>query len=131
MSNTKIVFSVVGVLLLILIGLWALGWMTVPFQVTSPENVQKQWAFAYQYEESLRASASQYCSARSAVESATSDNEKSQRRSQMLAVEQNYARIQAEYDAKLRNAFEAKLVKPSDVPTQAPTLTEMVQRTCK
>lgn len=131
MSNGKIV----GLVALGIIGLmaiaWALGWVAVPFRVTSSENVQKQWTFAYQYEEALRASAAQYCSAKKAVESATSDNEKSQRRSQQLAIEQNYARIQAEYDAKLRNAFEAKLVRPADVPARAATLSDMVLQTCR
>ncbi len=127
--------KIVGLTLLGIIGFmavaWGLGWVAVPLQVTSSENVQKQWAFAYQDEESLRASAAQYCSAKKAVEIATSDNEKSQRRSQQLAIEQNYARIQAEYDAKLRNAFEAKLVRPADVPARAATLSDMVMQTCR
>lgn len=132
MSDTvKVAGVVAGLCILALVVLWILGWVAVPFQVTSPENVRKQWTFAYQYEESLKASAAQYCSARSAVETATGESEKVQRRSQMLAIEQNYARIQAEYDARLRNAFEAHLVKPSDVPLRAPALIEMTEQICK
>jgi len=109
---------------------WVGGWAAVPAQVTSAENVQKQWAFAYQYDESLQAAARQVCSAEKGVAESSSDMERTQRRSQALAYEQNYARIEAEFNAKLRNAFEAKYVAPSDVPKRAPTLTEMKAKVC-
>ena len=122
MKTSAIFLAVVIALMLIF---WVVGWLSVPFQVTSSENTQKQYAFVYQYEESLRAMAAQYNAAEKALKEATSENEQSQRRSHLLAIEQNYARVQAEYDAKLRNAFEAKYVRPSDVPPRAPTLAEM------
>lgn len=109
---------------------WAAGWAAVPAQVASAENVQKQWAFAYQYDESLQAAARQVCSAEKGVAESSSDAERTQRRSQALAYEQNYARIEAEFNAKLRNAFEAKYVAPSDVPKRAPTLVEMKAKVC-
>ncbi|MFA5185624.1 MAG: hypothetical protein WC551_03995 [Patescibacteria group bacterium] len=109
---------------------WVAGWGAVPVQVASAENVQKQFAFAYQYDESLQAVARQVCSAEKGVAESSSDVERTQRRSQALAFEQNYARIEAEFNAKLRNAFEAKYVAPSDVPKRAPTLTEMKVKVC-
>lgn len=109
---------------------WVASWGAVPLQVTSAENVQKQWAFAYQYDESLQAAARQVCSTEKAVAESSSDAERTQRRSQALAFEQNYARIEAEFNAKLRNAFEAKYVAPSDVPRRAPTLAEMKAKVC-
>ena len=110
---------------------WAMGWVSVPFQVTSAQNVQDQWKFAYTFDESLQAAARQVCSTESAIKAADNTNEASQRRSQLLAIEQNYARIEGQYNARLRNAFEAKLVRPGDVPAQAPTLDEMRQRVWK
>lgn len=109
---------------------WAFGWFAEPLRITSPENVREQWQFAYQYEESLNAAAQQVCIAEKAVTSSESANERTQRKSQLLAYETNYTRIQAEYNARLRNAFEAKLVKPADVPDRAPTLEEAKQRVC-
>lgn len=35
---------------------------------------------------------------------------------QRLAIEQNYAKVKAQYDAQLANAFKAKLVKPDRAP---------------
>lgn len=118
---------VVGVAVLV----WALGWLFAPLDVTSVENVRKQWAFAYQFDESLQATAKQVCSVERAVKEAKGDEERMQRQSQALAFEQNYARIEAEYNAKLRDAFQAKYVKPSDVPNKAPTLDEMRPRVCR
>jgi len=109
---------------------WVGSWAAVPAQVASAENVQKQWAFAYQYDESLQAAARQVCSAEKAVTESSSEAERTQRRSQALAFEQNYFRIEAEFNAKLRNAFEAKYVAPSDVPKRAPTLAEMKAKVC-
>lgn len=103
-------------------------WLAQPAQILSPENVRAQWAFAYTYEESLAASARQVCIAEAAVKTATTDTEATARRSQLIAIQQNYARIEGEYNAKLRNAFEAKLVRPDDVPAIAPTLTQMRTR---
>jgi hypothetical protein len=123
-----------GLILLLIVGVLgglatytglAARWFAQPAQILSPENVRAQWAFAYTYEESLAASARQVCVAEAAVKAATTDAEGSARRSQLFAIQQNYARIEGEYNAKLRNAFEAKLVRPDDVPTIAPTLAQM------
>lgn len=110
---------------------WALGWWAEPWRVTSAQNVREQWRFAYTYDESLQAAARQVCSADAALGSATTDTERTQRRSQLIALEQNYARIQAEYDARLRNAFEAGLVAPSDVPRKAPDLAQNRTKVCR
>ena len=110
---------------------WGLGWFAAPLQVTSVDNVRKQFAFAYQYEESLNATTRQYCTARDARDRATGGTEvHTQRETQVIAIAQNYARIAAEYDARLRDAFAAKYVAPSDVPERAPALTEKVAKLC-
>lgn len=120
---------------LIFVGLLALsvsmGWTILPFQKTSVANVEKQWAFAYQYDESLQAAARQVCRVEGAIRTATEPEEQVQRRSQLLAYEQNYTRIQAEYNQKLRNAFEAKYIRPSDVPASAPELETMKLKVCR
>ena len=153
----KYIFGFIGIILLVTGVFWVLGWLMVPGQVTSADNVQQQWAFAYQYDESLKAIATQVCTADKAVDTAMSDEEKAisraeskegtlkerdvraaesmrdevtQRRSQEMAYEQNYARVAAEYNTKLRNAFEAKHVAPNDVPRIAPTLLEMKRQVC-
>jgi hypothetical protein len=106
------------------------GWVAVPFKVFGANNVSNQWAFAYKYSEALDAAALQVCSTEKIESEATTDAERTARRSQRIALEQNYARIAAEYNARLRNAFEAKLVRPPDVPSQAPSLTSTKANVC-
>lgn len=126
---------IIGISIAVIIGLvviaWMLGWILTPLDVTSVRNVKKQWAFAYQYEESLKATAQQVCFVKRAVTNAKNDEERTQRQSQELAFAMNYTRIEAEYNAKLRDAFQAKYVKPSDVPDKAPTLVDMLLLVCK
>jgi len=110
---------------------WVLGWISVPGRIVSPENVEEQWRFAYQYSESLESQALQVCAAEEVLAASTTDNERAQRRSHLLAMEQNYFRIQQEYDARLRNAFEAGLVAPPDVPRRAPSLEDTKTAICK
>ncbi|MDO8522796.1 MAG: hypothetical protein Q7S12_00715 [bacterium] len=120
---------ILGVALALIVGGWILSWVLVPLQMTSPENVRKQWGFAYEYDESLQAAARQVCGMEKALVSSGAED-KSQRQSQLLALEQNYSRIERDYNAKLRNAFEAKYIRPSDVPNRAPTLSEMKLKVC-
>jgi hypothetical protein len=124
---------IVVIAALSLIGVYAhfaLGWLAEPARVIGVDNTRQQWAFAYQYDESLHTIANQYCTAATAV--AQSDPvTKPQRESQRIAIENNYNRVRAEYDAKLRDAFQAKLVKPPDVPDRAPALQENVARWCR
>ncbi len=127
----KIIGIGIALFVAVLTGLTVMGWVSLPFEKVSPENVQKQWAFTYQYDESLQAAARQVCSAKRSVLAAVSDEEKTARRSQELAYEQNYSRIESEYNQKLRNAFEAKYVRPSDVPARAESLDDMVSRVCR
>ena len=126
---------VFGVTLLVFVVLLTIcvgaGWMALPFQQASVDNVQKQWAFVYQYDESLQTTARNVCSGEKALSGAQGEDERSQRRTQVMAYEQNYQRLQAEYNSKLRNAFESKYVRPNDVPNRAPELADMKLRVCR
>lgn len=131
LSFSKIIALVVVTIVALMFFGWALGWFAAPLQATSADNVRKQFAFAYQYEESLNAAALQYCTSRDARDRTERGSEAhTQRETQVIAIEQNYSRIAAEYNAKLSNAFEAKLVAPPDVPKRAPTLAENVAKLC-
>lgn len=107
------------------------GWGSEPGRIYGVENVKEQWRFAYEGEESLRTAARIVCKAEQDEAAATSDNERIQRASARIAYEQNYYRIQADYDARMRNAFEAKLVKPDDVVSPAPSLEQMKAQECQ
>lgn len=118
------VFLAVGVVLT-LTGV-AFGWFRTAVGVVSPDNVKAQWQFAYDYSESLNAIAGQWCTARQAEDTESNADAKVQRTSQRIAIEQNYDRVKATFDARLADTFRAKLVKPADVPDRAPTLQQTV-----
>lgn len=131
LSFSKIIALLAGTIVALMLLSWVLGWFATPLQTTSADNVRKQFAFAYQYEESLNAATRQYCTAREARDRTERGSEAhTQRDTQVIAIEQNYSRIAAEYNAKLGNAFEAKYVAPPDVPKRAPTLAENVAKLC-
>lgn len=117
----SLLFGVIG---------FAADWFNTGAKVVSPENVKKQWQFAYDYDASLTAISQQWCTAKSAENAETNSDYKSQRITQRIAVENNYARVAAEYNGRLKDAFRAKLVKPSDVPDQAPPLAEQTGVIC-
>ena len=119
-------FIVAG-LVLGIVGLGA-GWFKAGTDIISPDNVKSQWQFAYDTEAALDAIGSQWCTAKKAEDAALTNDERLQRSSQRIAVEQNYDRVAATYNGRLADVFRAKLVKPSDVPDRAPTLTQVVER---
>jgi hypothetical protein len=130
-QDRKALFKLFGwgviIIITILLASWILGWITMPWELTSPRNVKEQWTWAYEQHESLKATAQQVCIAERAVELAQSDTERTQRQTQLIAYETNYSRLAADYDAKMQNAFEMKLIKPADLPWRAPVLSEAKQ----
>jgi len=123
-------FTIITLLIAVAVAAWILGWIAAPFGIGSYSNVREQYGAAYQNSEALKATAINVCSAEKAVAAATSDSERSQRQTQVLAFEQNYARIAASYNAAMANAFAAKYVRPSDLPEHAPTLAETKAKVC-
>lgn len=120
----KLLGVVVGLIVVLTVVGFGLGWFRASTAVVSPTNVKAQWQFAYDYNANLKAIAGQWCTAKSAEDSETNPEYKPQRTSQRIAIEQNYDRVKGIYDGRLADAFRAKLVRPSDVPDHAPTLKE-------
>lgn len=124
-----ILFIVALVVILATIG-WTLGWITVPGQVVSPQNVQEQFQFAYKYYNAMVAGALQTCLFEKDLETLSGDA-KIQRQSQLLAIETTYTQNAAAYNAAMENTFKAKYVKPGDLPDRAPSLDQMRSQVCR
>lgn len=105
---------------------FAFGWFNAGVEVISPANVKAQFSHAYEDYESLKATAGNVCGAQQAVVDEPDPSIKSQRRTQLIAYQQTYRRIQADYDAAYDNAFKAKHVGPRDLPHDSPSLDEML-----
>ena len=104
------------------------GWFNSTIQVVSPQNVREQYSTAYGDWEGMKQTANNVCSARAVVAAETDPSIKSQRISQLTAYGQNYTRVAADYDAAYDNAFRAKHVGPTDIPSKAPSLDDMLTR---
>lgn len=115
--------GLLAVIGLIVLG-WGLGWFNKGAEITSARHVEEQWGKAYTAHNSLKATAANVCSARAAAENEADPWIRPQRQTQVIAQEQNYARVAAQYDAAMSDAFQTKLIKPGDLPEQAPTLAQ-------
>lgn len=111
---------VVGILISI-IGFFA-GWFNAAKQVVSPGNVTAQFHDAYGRYENLKATTCNVKNMQTQIAATDDANAKIQLQSYLLAFEQNYNNIAAQYNAAYDNAFAAKHVGPSDLPKTAPVL---------
>lgn len=126
----KVLGILFGVLLVLAVFGFAFGWLTWPINLGSRQNVEEQYRTGYELYESLQGTAQAVCTAEKAYNAETDPNLKSQRQSQVLAYETNYARLSADYDAWSRNIFEGGIVRPEDLPARAPSLSEMKTQVC-
>lgn len=121
---------VVGVLVIGGLGL-ALDWFSAGKDIVSPENVREQYRFFYDTIEDLEKQAGIVCIAEDALERAEGESARNQRDSQLIAAMQVYEGLVADYDARARDVFRGEVVKPGDVPDEAPTLEESKANSAK
>ena len=106
---------------------FALNWLNAGVKVISPDNVRAQFQQGYDDYNALQQTANNVCQAIKDENATTAgSNEHSQRTSQRIAYQQNYNRIAGEYNAFMSDPFRAKLVRPGDLPAQAPALEIML-----
>ena len=79
----------------------------------------------------MDAQARNVCTAQVAASNESDPFIRSQRQSQVLAYQQSYNRLAAEYNAQADNVFEGSVVNPPDVPRNAPTLDQEMAKVCK
>lgn len=111
---------------------FANDWWQAGVTVISPANVRAQFQAAYDDINSLSAVAQNICTLQVARDAELKGTDAyTQRESQVLAQEQNYQRIQNHYNAYVSDPFRAKLVRPSDLPAQAPTEAQEIAIVCQ
>lgn len=97
------------------------GWFQGEANLRSFNHVRDTYQFAYDHVGTLKSLQSNVCIAKLAVDASTADV-KSQRETQLIAIEQTYNRVEQEYDAYMDDHFRGKVIKPADLPYPAPTL---------
>lgn len=112
------------------IGHFVFGWFSAGAEIVSPQHVKQVYAVTFDDYKALEASAQNACTLSAAVQSENDPSIRSQRQTQLIATEQNYNRIKADYDAETANIFEANKVRPAQLPLVAPTLTDMEAQVC-
>lgn len=121
-----------GIFLLVLIPSCILlsflfGWIGAPARIFGADNVSRQYTLAYDNYASLQGTADNYCRSQTLVKQATPGTSTyDQLVAKPFAYSSNYNRIAADYNAAMNNIFQAKAVRPSDLPEIAPTLEQMM-----
>lgn len=108
---------------------FACSWLNEGKRIVSPANVRAQYGLAYDDYEAMGALASQACRIETVAEGAD-PAVKSQRETQLLAIENRYDTVAAEYEARIEDLFRAKVVRPRDLPARAPTLEDRKAEVC-
>lgn len=96
----------------------ALGWFERGVQVVSPQNVTEQHRGIIQQWEAMKVSASNACSA--VQQSESSSKSPTMVEDVTLAYAATFRNSVAEYQRRMDNLFEAKIVAPSGYPSDVP-----------
>lgn len=130
-SGAWVIITILVLAIIALLMSWVFGWISLVPDKTSRENVEAQWGWAYGAITDLEAAGEQVCSVEVTLRNEDlSAAERTTYRATLLTYEQNYSRLAGDYNEKVRNAFEAGIIRPNDVPDRAPTLTEMKAMRC-
>jgi hypothetical protein len=117
------IIMVVG-LLLIPLRLGVL-WFNEGARIASPQNIRVQFATGFSYWESLVEVSQQHCNHRGLIDEAETVNERTQRRTQLVAIANQYERVKRQYNAWAEDIFRGEFVGPAVLPEAAPSLVGM------
>lgn len=107
------------------IGKFACGWGNEAARIAGPQNTREQFTALYDLYENMQATAGNVCDVKNSEASVNSpviieDPE--------FAYAAQYRRIEAEYNRRMENEFEAEwlLIHPDGLPHRAPSLDDML-----
>lgn len=106
------------------------GWFSGEANLRSFNHVRETYREAFDDVKAMEANASQACRFKQQVADAKASGDTStanQRESQLLAVENNYDRVKAEYEAYMSDHFRGGVIRPQQLPLPYPTLEESEQ----
>lgn len=117
------IIAVVMVVSLLLIPL-RLGvlWFNEGARIASPQNIRVQFSTGFSYWESLVEVSMQHCNHQGLIKEAETTNERIQRRTQLVAIADQYERVKRQYDAWAEDVFRGEFVGPTVLPEAAPNL---------
>jgi hypothetical protein len=122
--------AALAIALALLLISFACGWINAGREIVSPKNVKAQYGLAYDDYEAMGALARQACRVDAVIQEEKDPAVRSQRLTQRVAIENRYDTVAAEYEARIEDLFRAKVVRPRDLPAEAPTLEERQAEVC-
>lgn len=122
------VFAVIVAVFLLLVVTTPLtigfGWFSGEANLRSFGHVRDTYREAFDDTAAMDANVRQSCRVQAQIATETDASVKSQRQSQLLAIENNYDRIKGEYEAYMRDHFRGGVIRPQQLPLPYPTLAE-------
>ena len=96
------------------------AWYLKATSTNNPQNVTEKWQFAHEFDKSLDTITINWCNAVKTKDETIGNNSIEQSLARAYLTEYNL--VKAQYNARLNDAFEAKLIVPPNIPHSAPTL---------
>lgn len=108
----------------------AFGWFQGEAQLRSFGHVRDTYREAFDDVNSMDANARQACRLDVQIATETDSLVKTQRESQLIAIENNYDRIKGEYEAYMRDHFRGGVIRPRQLPMPYPAIEDRKQEVC-
>lgn len=106
------------------------GWFRGEANLRSFNHVRATYQEAFDDANAMDANARQACRLKVMIGVETDPAVKTQRQSQLLAIENNYDRVKGEYDAYMRDHFRGGVIRPQQLPMPYPTLQDREDVVC-
>lgn len=105
------------------------GWFSGEANLRSFGHVAQTYSLAFDDARALDANARQACRFQALLKTETGAA-KTQRESQLLAIESNYDRVKGEYDAYMEDHFRGGVIRPRQLPSPYPGLRARQAQVC-
>lgn len=106
------------------------GWFSGEANLRSFEHVRQTYSEAFTDANGMDANARQACRLKAQIATETDPSVKTQRESQLLAIENNYDRVKGDYDAYMADHFKGGIIRPRQLPYPYPSLTDREAVVC-
>lgn len=106
------------------------GWFQGEAQLRSFGHVRDTYREAFDDTAAMDANARQACRLDKVIAAETDPSVKQQRQSQLLAIENNYDRVKADYEAYMRDHFRGGVIRPRQLPLPYPSLEDRKAEVC-
>jgi hypothetical protein len=106
------------------------GWFHGEANLRSFEHVRQTYGEAFDDTAAMDANARQACRLDKLIASTDDPAVRSQRQTQVLAIENNYDRVKGEYEAYMSDHFRGGVIRPKQLPMPYPSIEDRKTEVC-